>query len=117
LPALAVELARRQVAVIAAMGGDAPALAAKGAMATIPIVLASTSDPVKTGLVASRNRPDGNLTGVTFLLNVSAAKQFEVLQEAVPKPGTIGFLVNPTLPEAEAAVTEVRAADKIGCVS
>jgi len=110
LPALAVELARRQVAVIAAMGGDAPALAAKGAMATIPIVLASTSDPVKTGLVASRNRPDGNLTGVTFLLNVSAAKQFEVLQEAVPKPGTIGFLVNPTLPEAEAAVTEVRAA-------
>ena len=65
---------------------------------------------MKTGLVASLNRPDGNLTGVTFLLSVIAAKQFEVLQEAVPKPGTIGFLVNPTLPEAEAAVPEVRAA-------
>jgi putative tryptophan/tyrosine transport system substrate-binding protein len=101
LPALAAELARRQPAVIAAMGGDAPALAAKGATATIPIVFASTSDPIKTGLVASLNRPDGNLTGVTFLLSVIAAKQFEVLQEAVSKPGTIGFLVNPTLPEAD----------------
>jgi putative tryptophan/tyrosine transport system substrate-binding protein len=110
LPALAAELARRQPAVIAAMGGDAPALAAKGATATIPIVFASTSDPVKTGLVASLNRPDGNLTGVTFLLSVIAEKQFEVLQEAVPKPGTIGFLTNPTLPEADSAVTEVRAA-------
>ena len=110
LPTLAAELARRQPAVIAAMGGDAPALAAKGATATIPIVFASTSDPVKTGLVASLNRPDGNLTGVTFLLSVIAEKQFEVLQEAVPKPGTIGFLTNPTLPEADSAVTEVRAA-------
>jgi putative tryptophan/tyrosine transport system substrate-binding protein len=110
LPALAAELARRQPAVIAAMGGDAPALAAKGATATIPIVFASTSDPVKTGLVASLNRPGGNLTGVTFLLNVIAAKQFELLQEAVPKSGTIGFLVNPNSPETEAAVTEVRVA-------
>ena len=110
LPALAAELERRQPAVIAAMGGDGPALAAKGATATIPIVFATTSDPVKTGLVASLNHPDGNLTGVTFLLSVIAAKQFEVLLEAVPKPGTIGFLVNPTLPEAESAVTEVRAA-------
>jgi putative tryptophan/tyrosine transport system substrate-binding protein len=110
LPALAAELARRQPAVIAAMGGDAPALAAKGATATIPIVFASTSDPVKTGLVASLNRPGGNLTGVTFLLNVIAAKQFELLQEAVPKPGTIALLVNPTSPETEAAVTEVRVA-------
>ena len=91
------------------MGGDGPALAAKGATRTIPIVFASTSDPV-TGLVASLNRPDGNLTGVTFLLSVIAEKQFEVLQEAVPKPGTIGFLTNPTLPEGESAATEVRAA-------
>jgi putative tryptophan/tyrosine transport system substrate-binding protein len=113
LPALAAELARRQPAVIAAMGGDAPGLAAKGATATIPIVFAATSDPVKTGLVASLNRPDRNLTGVTFLLNVIAAKQLEVLQEAVPKPGAIGFLVNPTLPETEAAVTEVRAAAQV----
>jgi putative ABC transport system substrate-binding protein len=112
LPALAAELAGRRVAVIAAMGGDAPALAAKGATTTIPIVFASTADPVRNGLVASLNRPGGNLTGVTFLLNVIAAKQFEVLQEAVPKPGTIGFLVNPTGPEAESAVSEVLAASR-----
>ena len=86
------------------------------ANAPVPLVSAfEQADEVL--LVASLNRPGGNLTGVTFLLSVIAAKQFEVLQEAVPKPGTIGFLVNPTLPEAEAAVTEVRAADKIGCVS
>jgi putative tryptophan/tyrosine transport system substrate-binding protein len=113
LPALAAELARRQPAVIAATGGDATGLAAKGATATIPVVFAATSDPVKIGLVASLNRPDRNLTGVTFLLNVIAAKQLEVLQEAVPKPGAIGFLVNPTLPETEAAVTDVRAAAQV----
>ena len=113
LPALASELARRRPAVIAATGGDATGLAAKGATAPIPIVFAATSDPVKIGLVASLNRPDRNLTGVTFLLNVIAAKQLEVLQEAVPKPGAIGLLVNPTLPETEAAVTEVRAAAQV----
>jgi len=110
LPALAAELARRQVAVIAAMGGDATAHAAKAATATIPIVFAVTADPVRTGLVASLNRPGGNVTGVNFLLNMIAAKLFEVLQEAVPKPGTVGLLVNPTGPEAESAVSEVRAA-------
>src|SRR5262245_61318917 len=110
LPALAAELARRQVAVIAALGGDATAHAAKAATTTIPIVFAVTADPVRSGLVSSLNRPGGNLTGVNFLLNVIAAKQFEVLQEAVPKPGTVGFLVNPSGPEAESAVSEVRAA-------
>ena len=110
LPALAAELARRQVAVIAALGGDAPAHAAKAATTAIPIVFAVTADPVRSGLVSSLNRPGGNLTGVNFLLNVIAAKQFEVLQEAVPKPGTVGFLVNPSGPEAESAVSEVRAA-------
>jgi putative tryptophan/tyrosine transport system substrate-binding protein len=110
LPALAAELSRRQVAVIAALGGDAPAQAAKAATKTIPIVFAVTADPVGTGLVSSLNRPGGNLTGVSFLLNMIAAKLFEVLQEAVPKPGTIGLLVNPTGPESGATVTEVRAA-------
>jgi len=110
LPALAAELARRQVAVIAALGGDATAHAAKAATTAIPIVFAVTADPVRSGLVSSLNRPGGNLTGVNFLLNVIAAKQFEVLQEAVPKPGTVGFLVNPSGPEAESAVSEVRAA-------
>jgi putative ABC transport system substrate-binding protein len=110
LPALAAELAARQVSVIAAMGGDATAHAAKAASIAIPVVFAVTADPVKTGLVASLNRPGGNVTGVNFLLNMIAPKLFEVLQEAVPKPGTIGFLVNPTGPEAEAAVSEVRSA-------
>jgi ABC-type uncharacterized transport system substrate-binding protein len=110
LPALAAELAARQVSVIAAMGGDATAHAAKSASTAIPIVFAVTADPIKTGLVASLNRPGGNVTGVNFLLNMIAPKLFEVLQEAVPKPGTVGFLVNPTGPEAEAAVSEVRGA-------
>ena len=73
-----------------------PAHAAKAASTTIPIVFAVTADPVKAGLVSSLNRPGGNVTGVNFLLNMIAPKLFEVLQEAVPKPGTIGFLVNPT---------------------
>ncbi len=107
LPELAADLVRRQVAVIAAMGGDAPAFAAKAASTTIPIVFAVTADPVKAGLVSSLNRPGGNITGVNFLLNTIAAKLFEVLNETVPKATTIGFLVNPSGPEAESAVSEV----------
>jgi putative ABC transport system substrate-binding protein len=110
LPELAADLVRRQVAVIAAMGGDAPAFAAKAASTTIPIVFAVAADPVKGGLVSSLNRPGGNITGVNFLLNTIAAKLFEVLNETVPKATTIGFLVNPSGPEAESAVSEVRVA-------
>jgi ABC-type uncharacterized transport system substrate-binding protein len=110
LPALAAELVRRQVAVIAAMGGDAPAFAAKSASTTIPIVFAVAADPVKAGLVSSLNRPGGNLTGVNFLLNMIAAKLFEVLNETVPKATTVGFLINPSGPEAESAISEVRLA-------
>jgi len=110
LPGLAADLVRRQVSVIAAMGGDAPALAAKAAIPAIPIVFASTTDPVKVGLVASLNRPGGNLTGVTFLLNVIAAKQFEVLHETVPRANVIGFLTNPSSPETQSAIRDVQAA-------
>src|SRR2546426_2032427 len=110
LPALAADLAGRQVAVIAALGGDAPAHAAKAASTTIPIVFAVTADPVATGLVSSLNRPGGNLTGVNFLLNMIAAKLFEVLHETAPKAAAIGFLINPSGPEAESAVSEVRSA-------
>jgi putative ABC transport system substrate-binding protein len=110
LPALAADLVRRQVAVIAAMGGDAPAHAARAATTTIPVVFAVTADPVKAGLVASLNRPGGNLTGVNFLLNMIPAKQFEVLHETVPKANVIGFLINASGPEAESAINDVRAA-------
>jgi putative ABC transport system substrate-binding protein len=110
LPVLAADLVRRQVAVIAALGGDAPAHAAKTASATIPIVFAVTADPVRSGLVSGINRPGGNLTGVNFLLNLIATKLFEVLHETVPNAATIGFLINPSGPEGEAAIGEVRAA-------
>ena len=113
LPELAADLVRRHVAVIAAMGGDAPAFAAKAASTTIPIVFAVTADPVKAGLVSSLNRPGGNITGVNFLLNTIAAKLFEVLNETVPKATTIGFLVNPSGPEADTAVSEVRLAAQV----
>jgi len=96
------------------MGGDAPAFAAKAASTTIPIVFAVTADPVKAGLVSSLNRPGGNITGVNFLLNTIAAKLFEVLNETVPKATTIGFLVNPSGPEAESAVSEVSLAAQAG---
>jgi putative ABC transport system substrate-binding protein len=110
LPALAADLARREVAVIAAMGGDTSALAAKAATATIPIVFAVTADPVKSGLVSSLNRPGGNVTGVNFLLSMMTAKLFEVLQEVVPNAAAIGFLVNPRGANAEPDISEVRVA-------
>ncbi len=96
LPALAAELVSREVAVIVSIGGINSAVAAKASTATIPIVFATGGDPIKSGLVASLNRPGGNITGVTFLTETLVAKQFEVLHETVPKTALIGFLVNPT---------------------
>ncbi len=101
LPALAAELVRRKVAVIAAIGGSTSTVAAKSATATIPIVFEAGGDPIKLGLVASLDRPDGNITGVSFLVGALAAKQLEVLHETVPNAALIGFLVNPTLADAE----------------
>jgi putative tryptophan/tyrosine transport system substrate-binding protein len=110
LPALAADLARRDVAVIIAIGGITSAVAAKPATATIPIIFAIGADPIKVGLVASLNRPGGNMTGVAFLVATLVAKQFEVLHETVPKTALIGYLVNPTVANYEADTKEALAA-------
>jgi putative ABC transport system substrate-binding protein len=95
IPAMAAEMVRRQVTVIVATGGTAPALAAKTATATIPVVFGVTDDPVALGLVASLARPGGNATGVTFLLAELGGKQLGLLRELVPAATRIGLLVNP----------------------
>jgi putative ABC transport system substrate-binding protein len=95
---LAADLVRRRVSVISAVGSTALALAAKAATTTIPIVFQSGRDPVRDGLVASFNRPGGNLTGVSRQEVTMGPKRLELLHEAVPQASAIGFLVNPTNP-------------------
>ena len=110
LPALAAELVRRGIAVLISIGGNTSAVAAKSSTATIPVVFATGSDPIKLGLVTSLNRPGGNVTGVNFLTEMLVAKQFEVLYETIPRTPLIGFLVNPTNANAEADTKNVLAA-------
>jgi putative ABC transport system substrate-binding protein len=105
LPALAADLVRHRVSVIYTFGGPAASIAAKAATATIPIVFATGGDPVGLGLVASLNRPGGNITGVSFLLNALGSKRLELLRDLAPTASAIGFMVDPTnsnsVPEAK----------------
>jgi putative ABC transport system substrate-binding protein len=110
LPALAAELVHRQANVIVAGGGTPSAMAAKAASATIPIVFAVAADPVKVGLVASLNRPGGNLTGVTNLNVDVAQKRLELMHELLPTAATITVLVNPTSVLAEPFMQAVQLA-------
>ena len=110
LPALAEDLVGRSVTVIATAGGVPPALAAKAATSTIPIIFVMGSDPVEFGLVASLNRPGGNATGVSLLAYLLDAKRIEVLRELISKASIVGLLVNPTSPQADGQLKELQAA-------
>ena len=108
LPALLADLISRRVAAIVVNNGAAAA--AKAATTTIPIVLAVGGDPVRDGLVASLNRPGGNITGVSFLGGQLGSKRLELLHQLVPKATTMGMLVDPGSPETEAEQKSVQAA-------
>jgi putative ABC transport system substrate-binding protein len=107
LPALAADLANRRVSVIVTSGGEPAALAAKAAAPSMPIVFLVGGDPVRMGLVASFNRPGGNITGATQLTLMLDAKRLGLLRELLPKSATIAVMYNPEFPGAEARKSEV----------
>jgi putative ABC transport system substrate-binding protein len=110
LPAMAAELARRPVTVLATAGGEPAALAAKAATSTIPIVFAIGGDPVKQGLAASFNRPGGNATGISILTSTLEPKRLGLLHELVPQAKQIAILLNPHFQTFEAQERDVQEA-------
>jgi putative ABC transport system substrate-binding protein len=114
LPALAAELVKRPVDAIFATGSVVSAIAAKSATATIPIVFANGSDPIQYGLVASLNRPGGNVTGITFINSQLGPKRIQLLRLLNPKTAVIAVLVNPKNPNAADAKTFEAAGRNIG---
>ena len=110
LPALAADLVRRGVTVIATAGGEQPALAAKAATKTIPVLFVMGGDPVKLGVVPSLARPAGNVTGITMLTQSLGNKRLGLLREMIPQARTIAALIDATRPVAQNQVEEMRAA-------
>jgi putative ABC transport system substrate-binding protein len=110
LRAMAVELARRPVAVLVAVGGEPAALAAKAATSTIPIVFSIGGDPVRLGLVSSYSRPGGNATGITMLLATLEAKRLGLLHELLPHVSKVGVLLDPDFPLAEMQLRDLQEA-------
>jgi ABC-type uncharacterized transport system substrate-binding protein len=112
LPMMAADLVRRQVTVITA-GGNFAAQVAKRATTTIPIVFTSGADPVRSGLIASLNRPGGNLTGVSLISAEIAVKRLELVREVLPQLGAAAMIVNPNFAGAETEMAEVEAAGRV----
>src|SRR5690349_15889745 len=110
LPALAADLVKQRVAVLAAVGGDLSALAAKQATSTIPIVFGLGGDPIKAGIVESLNRPGGNLTGYTLLTADLEPKRLGMLHDLVPNAANVGVLLNPKFPPAAGQLTTLEKA-------
>jgi putative ABC transport system substrate-binding protein len=107
LPALAADLVRRRISVIAALGSSAPGHAAKTATSMIPIVFQTGGDPVEEGLVASMNRPGGNITGVSRMNVTTDSKRLALLHEVVPNATVIACLLNPTNPRSGSQVRQI----------
>jgi putative ABC transport system substrate-binding protein len=110
LPELAAQLVRRQVAVIVASGGSAPAQEAKASTHSIPIVFVSGDDPIEAGLVSSLSRPGGNVTGISWIASALEAKRLGLLLELVPRGTDVGVLVNPSFPGAKTQLRDAQEA-------